>query len=106
MKININDKNGVIDSAFIDEAGLSFGVFINTKYKGVKPYCTSSGEGRYTWYFHSDNESCLEDIVTLSAETEEDNNILDRLVFELHNKNQLWFLFLDNSVIGITNECT
>ena len=106
MKLSINKKNGIVSDAFFEKNDQSFSLWINTTKKGVhydSIMIDCSGEEveyRYdndTEGFHDD--VTLDDTVVLTAESEEDKEILKRLTFELHDKDQLWVLFPEPKVI-------
>ena len=101
MKIIVTNPNKIVSSAFIDnETELSFSVFINTTERWVQPDCCQSADDYLVFEFM--NEECdrseLFDSVRLTAESEDDCKKLHRLYFTLHDKDQLWYLFLKEEV--------
>ena len=103
MQIEITNPNGIITSAFFEcSNNKCFSVIINTKNKYITSDCaiTSyiSNTLLYKGFSFTNENSLEEDIVKLIPDSLEDQNILKRLVFLLHEKDQLWYVFLDASL--------
>lgn len=112
MKIEVKNPNKIVESAFISKYGtkLATSVMINIKERGIRPDCVGSGQNEKgmeesIYYFYAPDISAEDlnldtntDVVMITAESEEDNEVLRRWVFELHCKTQLWFMYCDKSV--------
>lgn len=98
MKIQIKNNNGIIVDAYTESINdLSMSLIINTSKRYAFPDSHSCSKGEYGFEFFNDDDSDFDQVLLL-AETEKEEKELSRLVFELHSKQQLWFLFLDKSV--------
>ena len=100
MRTIIHNDNGILESAHYEIYKGMPSVFINTVAKWVP--CDSVGYGyspeldkervvEFTFY----SEDGDEDAVFFITETEEEWEILNRVYFECHNKNQIWVIFPD-----------
>lgn len=116
MKLVVKNPNKIITDAFIHvPSKLATCVFINSasrfnSEKWVRPDTVCSGvnddrmvEIEYEFFMpgiSADDFNVETDIdtVTVTAENENDNIVLRRLVFELHSKGQLWYMYCDDTV--------
>ena len=104
MKLEVENSNGIVYSAFVKDSGLSFSLFINTRERHVDFDSTCSGDGFIEFWFDTpnmfaDDDKIEADIVKLTAEDEKDKEILRRFRFELHDKDQIWILFPHKEII-------
>ena len=101
MKVVISNKYGLIESAFSEENDACLSLYINTTERWVEPSYTVHGYGEieYVFYVDYDNDDDdRRDSVTFIAEDDIEAESMQRISFECHEKEQLWFLFLDRSV--------
>jgi len=97
MRVLIEGDEDIIDNVFIEKSKLSTSLVITTKDKWVKYDSTgwrSEDEAR-TWDYFAGTKYAE---VVLIPEDVSDKDILDRVWMEQHNKDQLWILFLHESV--------
>ena len=104
MKVTISNPNNIVDAAFVDTSKneSSFSVYINTVERRIYPDYVIGGMGKIEYEFYvdvEDGDNMNHDVVTINAETEEEERVLERLSFECHNKDQLWYMFPIESVI-------
>jgi len=97
MKIKTQNKNGIVDNAFMRYGKQSFSLFINTTHRNVEPCYRHSEKNKMEFVFYCEGGETF-DSVAIIAENEKDNEILNYLVFNLHCKDQLWFLFLHDEI--------
>ena len=71
---------------------IAFNVMITTRERGIYWDSVELGKDYVKFYFPENNT------VTLTAEQPAEISVLHRLRFELHEKDQLWILFLDHCV--------
>jgi hypothetical protein len=93
MKLEIENPNRIVESAFYTENSYSFSLFINTFERWVKYDTQGSDENSIEFYYHNDENEEQPDIVRVVFETDAEKEIISRLNFELHSKEQLWILF-------------
>jgi hypothetical protein len=91
MDLIIINPNKIVQNAFTRESDLSFSLIINTVEKWVTFDLSGGDDSHYTWYYYSSDDT--PDTVTLVPEDDEDIDVINRLRFELHDKDQLWILF-------------
>lgn len=101
MYVKVNNRNGIITNAWFDNNHpLVFHLYINTEEKH-RLYDTVTTYFHYKeWIYYADDDSINYDSVCLIADHENDLKILNRLDFYLHDKNQLWVMLPDNSLVG------
>jgi len=97
LKLIVENPNSIVTDAFIKSSELSFSLFINTVEKWVMFDSYICGPMEITWNYDKDEQS---DTVTLIAETEHEKEILNRMHFTQHCKDQLWILLPDDKVIS------
>ena len=95
MKLTVTNPNNIVQNALIKQNNLSFSLIINTRDKWVDydNVMSSSLEVRFTYF-----KGNLQDSVSLIAETDDDQKILRRVRFNLHDTDQLWILFPKDEV--------
>lgn len=100
MKINVETKNGIVESAFFKINEKSLSLYINTVEKWTEFDCveSSSCSKKYTYHVNIDPESNDHDFVELVAENNEEVEMLNRFDFLLPCKSQLWILMPHESV--------
>jgi hypothetical protein len=101
MKITVTNPNNIVQNAYYNHTELASSLIINTVAKWID-YESRSNQLDYisnlitaTWYYGPVESP---DKVIAEAETTDDTNILRRLKFELHDKDQLWILFPKDEV--------
>ena len=89
MKLNVL-TNKIITSAHYEATPCAFNLIINTTEKWIPCERVEHYNNKLIFVFMHQS---INDSVTLTAENDHDIEILHRLRFELHEKNQLWILF-------------
>jgi len=100
MKLEIQNKNGVVDEAWTYENDLSFSLYINTNKRWIRPDSEMSDGKSRSWIYHVEGDEGLGDMVTLIAENERDIEQLERVPFQLQCKEQLWIMLPHESVVA------
>ena len=108
MKVIVKKLNGIIDSAFVKNNNeLSFSLFINTVERRVSHDSVTSGHeivdnepGSYQiTYLYYLNDGDEFDEVTFESENDAEINMMrEYLAFEMHCKDQVWFLYVNEKV--------
>jgi len=99
MKIQVSNPNGIVESAHYERNDYAASVFINTRDRWVEidsvGICVNpqipEEEDFVDWTFY-DEKADDNDHVRLVAETKDDLSVLDRIRFELRDKDQIWIL--------------
>lgn len=109
MKVEVKNPNGIVVSAHVHvPTRLATSLLINTTERWVRPDSRGGTRGggemdqdEFAFWpadWETRGDDWQEDVVTLIAENDEDCSVLRRLAFELHDKDQLWFMYCDDSV--------
>ena len=99
MEVKVKNKYGLVRNAFIKENEYSFSLFINTHKKHIYPNSRHYSKKCLIYYFNeTDNHVSNRDMVELIAENEHDEEVIKRVIFECHDKNQLWYLFVKDEI--------
>ena len=108
MKLIIKNKSGVVKNARIKKADGIFHLHITTRERWVKPDSISGEEDNkiktmeINFATVQDYNDVYEwDTVKLIAESEDDREILNRVEFLKHSKNELWYIFVENKLLGV-----
>lgn len=96
MRLETVINSGMIESASWSQTKYALSLIINTRDKNVWPDMIIQDE-KLTFYFYSSTTS-RPDYVRLVPEDDKEKEILGRIMFCLHDKDQLWYLFCDKSV--------
>ena len=100
MKLVLETRNKIVESAFFEIKEKSLSLYINTferwrLYDWTESTPTTK---KYMYLVDSETDSISHDFVELIAENEPDIEILNRLDFLLRDKDQLWILMPHDSV--------
>lgn len=91
MELQVEKGDIILSAAYIYNNKLSSSLLINTLDKGVFPLYTESSENYIKYVFCEDDQA----FVKLISQNQEDRDILSRIEFSNHSKDQIHILFLD-----------
>jgi hypothetical protein len=91
MELQVENGDIIFSAEYIYNNKLSSSLFINTLDRGVFPLYTESSEDYIKYVFCEDDKV----FVKLISQNQEDRDILSRIQFSNHSKDQMHVLFLD-----------
>lgn len=100
MELQIKKENIISSAAYAYNNKLSSSLLINTLDKGVLPLYTESSDDYIKYVFCDDKEA----FVKLTSQNQEDRDILSRIEFSNHSKDQIHVLFLDRWITTEKND--
>jgi hypothetical protein len=101
MELQVENGDIIFSAEYIYNNKLSSSLFINTLDRGMFPSYTESSEDYIKYFFCKDDK---ETFVALISQNQEDRDILSRIQFSNHSKDQMHVLFLDEEAYR-RNKC-